>query len=77
MKNISSALGRYDHTSVVYGDCMYVYGGRSPDPLGDFWKYDFTLQTWNAMPASAGMAPRFGHTATVSGTKMYIHGGYV
>jgi hypothetical protein len=21
----------------VFGDAMYVYGGRGPKPLGDFW----------------------------------------
>lgn len=77
VKNTSSALGRYDHTAVVYGDCLYVYGGRSPNPLGDFWKYDFNLQTWSEMPTSAGMAARFGHTATVVAHKMYVHGGYL
>jgi len=77
VKNMSSSLGRYDHSAVVHEDCMYIYGGRSPDPQGDFWKYDFKLQTWNVMPTSEGMGPRFGHVAVVSGDKMYIYGGYL
>ena len=77
VKNASASLGRYDHSAVVYGDAMYVYGRRSDGPLGDFWKYDFNLQTWNQMPTSDGMAPRFGHVAVVTGDRMYVYGGYV
>ena len=73
----SAALGRHGHTAVVYGDAMYVYGGRSPQPVGDFWKYDFTMQAWTEQPSSEGMAARFGHTAVVSGGKMLVHGGYL
>merc|ERR1712178_246551 len=61
--NSSAALGRHDHSAVVYGDAMYVYGGRSPAPLGDFWVYSSSAKTWTEMPTSMGMAPRFGHTA--------------
>merc|ERR1719408_32860 len=56
---------------------MYVYGGRSPQPMGDFWMYSFIAKTWTAMPTSMGMAPRFGHSAAVSDGMMYVYGGYV
>jgi len=75
--NSSASLGRHDHSAVVYGDAMYVYGGRSPMPLNDLWMYSFTSGTWTELPNSPGMAPRFGHTAAVSGGKMYVYGGYV
>jgi N-acetylneuraminic acid mutarotase len=75
--NSFAALGRHDHSAVVYGDEMYVYGGRSPSPLGDFWKYSFATKTWTEMPSSAGMMPRFGHSAGVSGDKMFVYGGYI
>lgn len=76
-RNSSAALGRHDHSAVVYGGVMYVYGGRSPGALGDFWAYDIAAGTWTAMPSSPGMAPRFGHGAAVSGGAMYVYGGYV
>eukprot|EP00959_Pyramimonas_sp_CCMP1952_P317730 6649842-Pyramimonas_sp.AAC.1 len=56
---------------------MYVYGGRSPAPRDDFWKYDFKTKTWVPMPTSDLMHPRFGHGAAVSGDSMYVYGGYV
>merc|ERR1711865_1185998 len=74
-----TAPPRHDHTAVVYGDAMYVYGGRSPVPLGDFWKFSFADGTWEEMPMSAGMHPRFGHSAVVIDGKMpcmMVYGGY-
>jgi len=75
--NSFDALARYDHSAVVYDGKMYVYGGRSPQPLGDFWAYDFASKTWAEMPTSPGMVPRFGHGAGVGAGKMYVVGGYV
>ena len=75
-RNSSAALGRHDHSAVVYDDVMYVYGGRSPAPKGDFWAYSFEEGTWTEMPSSPGMAPRFGHGATVIDDAMYVYGGY-
>jgi len=75
--NSSAALGRHDHSAVVFGDAMYVYGGRSPAPLGDMWKYNFVTMTWTEMPSNHGMAPRFGHSAAVNGDSMYVYGGFV
>mmetsp|Transcript_43186 Transcript_43186/g.80925 ORF Transcript_43186/g.80925 Transcript_43186/m.80925 type:complete len:1349 (-) Transcript_43186:490-4536(-) len=70
-------LGRHDHSAVVYNNTMYVYGGRSPAALGDFWAYDFDRSSWRPMPVSEGMMGRYGHSAAVTGGKMYVYGGYV
>jgi len=75
--NSFPGLGRHDHSAVVYGNTMYVYGGRSPAPLGDFWAYNFETNSWTPMPTSEGMMPRFGHTAAVGDGKMYVYGGFV
>eukprot|EP00854_Cymbomonas_tetramitiformis_P001562 gene1562-2195_t len=74
--NSSSRLGRHDHTAVVYGDSMYVYGGRAPMPKADMWAYSFSNKTWSEQPHSPGMEARFGHSAAVSGGVMYVYGGY-
>merc|ERR1719491_1635012 len=72
-----TAPARHDHSAVVYGDAMYIYGGRSPVPLGDFWKYSFVDGTWTSMPTPEGMPARFGHTAVMLGSTMMVYGGYV
>merc|ERR1712070_642118 len=75
--NSAADLARHDHTAVVYGDHMFVYGGRSPQPRGDMWAYSFKDKTWTAQPSSSGMRGRFGHSAAISGGVMYVFGGYV
>jgi hypothetical protein len=76
-RNSSAAIGRHDHSAVVYNGVMYVYGGRSSAAKGDLWAYDISEGTWTLMPASPGMAPRFGHGAAVVGGAMYVYGGYI
>jgi len=56
---------------------MYVYGGRGPRPLADFWCFDVEASTWSEMPASVGMSARFGHSAVVLDDTMLVYGGYV
>ena len=68
---------RHDHSAVYYEGKMFVYGGRGPTPMADFWAYDMEASAWVEMPASAGMAARFGHTAVVIADAMVVYGGYV
>merc|ERR1712070_246536 len=75
--NSSSELPRHDHSSVVFGDHMFVYGGRNPIPLGDMWVYSFLNATWSPAHVAEGLGPRFAHSAAVSDGVMYIYGGYV
>jgi len=76
--NVHVALARRQHSAVVHGDAMYVYGGRSGSTAkADFWKFDFAASTWTAMPTHSAMPARFGHVAAVAEGKMYVFGGYV
>jgi len=74
-------LARASHTSAVYNDRLYVFGGQDDDnnKLGDLWAYDFTSSVWSevkqADDADYKPTPRSGHTACVYGNKMYIFGG--
>eukprot|EP00727_Mastigamoeba_balamuthi_P005371 m51a1_g14832 hypothetical protein (4244) ;mRNA; f:692485-711070 len=34
---------RYTHAAAVYGDYVYVYGGRALDVLNDMWRFQFTM----------------------------------
>lgn len=71
---------RASHSSVVYGDKLYVFGGQDDDnnKMGDLWTYDLGASRWAEIaPAEGGFQPiaRSGHTAVVWGQKMYIFGG--
>merc|ERR1712070_491287 len=76
MNSPSSALARHDHSAVVYGEWMYIYGGRNPEPLADMWVYSFLNATWGEASVPKDMPPRFGHSAAANNDIMYIYGGY-
>ena len=59
---------RCDHTAVVAGGQMLVFGGRnSQQVLDDLWAFDFGTTTWRKIEARGVGAPtkRFGHAAAV------------
>jgi N-acetylneuraminic acid mutarotase len=55
-------LARYDHSLVTDGTHVYLFGGRRPDALADFWTYDIAGNTWTEV-TGFGPQPRFGHNA--------------
>ncbi|KAL9651721.1 hypothetical protein ABK040_009335 [Willaertia magna] len=60
--------GRSMHTSVVYNDCMWVFGGyNGGDPLSDFWCLDLETKIWSNVSFDKTKAPeaRYGHTSVV------------
>jgi N-acetylneuraminic acid mutarotase len=74
----SEAIGRANHSAVVYGGCIVVYGGvGANDTLhDDVIKYSFESDKWTRMKTN-GLAPpaRASHSATVCGNSMYVFGG--
>jgi len=79
---------RYSHSTVVYGDAVYVFGGeRSSYAFNDVWKLEISGSTakWTyitpmtASGTAAGAAtvpsPRFDHVAVVVGDDMIVMGG--
>jgi len=76
VKNSTSELARHDHSAVVYKDGLYVYGGRNPTPLSDFYVYSFAEGTWRKLSTEPEMTARFGHAAAVVGDTMLVSGGY-
>jgi len=80
-QSVSNPAARASHSSVVYQDKLYLFGGQDDDnnKLGDLWEYDFTQSKWNELTPSEEdefkPTPRSGHTCVVQGTKMYIFGG--
>jgi hypothetical protein len=71
--------GRHDHSAVVYGGELYVYGGRGAggEALEDFWRFSLATQQWTQLPTPPGAGARFGHTAAVTGGDMLVYGGYL
>lgn len=68
----------YGHTTVAYGDKVYMWGGRNNAVACDTLScFDLTTLEWST-PTVSGMVPyaKDGHTACVIGNKMYVFGGF-
>lgn len=69
---------RYGHTAVVYGDKIYIWGGRNDRAsCAVLFCFDTIWHCWTA-PKVTGNIPlaRDGHTACIWNHCMYIFGGY-
>jgi len=71
---------RKDHTAVVFGDYMYVFGGDARSTtLNDFYCINLKgdVHEWKRiMTAGPNPPARAGHSAVVLGNSMYIFGGH-
>lgn len=74
-----------EHTSVEYGDRLYVFGGQVTASRSDetFWRLDLASNVWSSLNmkstkygAHLGPTNRRGHSAVIYGDSMYIFGGY-
>uniref|UniRef100_A0A2A4K149 Kelch domain-containing protein 3 n=1 Tax=Heliothis virescens TaxID=7102 RepID=A0A2A4K149_HELVI len=69
---------RYGHTTVAYGDKVFMWGGRNNAVACDTLScFDTKTLEWST-PTVSGMVPyaKDGHSACVIGNKMYIFGGF-
>lgn len=70
---------RYAHSSVVFEDHMYIFGGeRSAYAFNDVWVFSFATAEWEFVTPVTGPAPegRYDHTAAVTASGlMIIYGG--
>ncbi|XP_014363466.2 kelch domain-containing protein 3 [Papilio machaon] len=69
---------RYGHTTVPYGDKVYMWGGRNNAVACDtLFCFDTKQLEWS-MPPVSGTVPyaKDGHSACVIRNKMYIFGGF-
>ena len=68
------------HSSVVYKNKVYVYGGNScdTDPQGKIYELDLSYSQWSLVKLKDEVLPdtRDEHTAVLAGSKMYIFGGF-
>ena len=70
---------RYNHTMVVIGDYIYIFGGYTQDPSGnlnDLYKIDTINKTSTKIDLSDDIpSPRQHHTMVVIDGNIYIFGG--
>ncbi|KAL8290164.1 hypothetical protein RQP46_003103 [Phenoliferia psychrophenolica] len=68
---------RTGHTTVTFGDSIYVFGGTDGQyHYNDTWAYDTNTQTWSELSCIGYIpVPREGHAATLVDDVMYVFGG--
>jgi hypothetical protein len=74
---------RSNHSAVVIGDRLVIYGGNASTdglsfiPLDDTWAYDLEAEVWTQVDTPSTPGARLFHAATVSpgDATMIIHGG--
>jgi len=68
--------GRINHSAVLYGDSIYIFGGNSNAFYNDLYRHNLDTLKWSLVKANSAPSPRYGHTGVVFGDSMYIFGGY-
>ncbi|KAJ8963935.1 hypothetical protein NQ314_005266 [Rhamnusium bicolor] len=68
----------YGHTAVVYGDKVYIWGGRNDRAsCSTLFCFDTVWHCWTAPKTTGNIPPgRDGHTACMWKNYMFIFGGY-
>ncbi|CUE71860.1 kelch domain-containing protein, putative [Bodo saltans] len=72
---------RYGHTSVIYREHMYVFGGFGASGPAEphVWALNLETYIWAVVDVAVGVSDgpggRFGHTASLVGCRMVIFGG--
>jgi len=70
---------RYGHSATVFGDEMYVFGGRGSGGKNfrDMDCLNLKTMTWRKIRSANALPPgRSGHSATLIGDKIVIFGGF-
>ena len=76
---------RYGHTSVVYRDSIYVYGGTTiaygdefkNEITNELWRLNLTNLTWSYLSSSNQTLPSTGHVSElVTGGRMVVLFGH-
>ncbi|ESO87991.1 hypothetical protein LOTGIDRAFT_166011 [Lottia gigantea] len=71
--------GRREHTSIIYNDKLYIYGGFNDmkGSIGELWQYSIDEEEWQLLPQPTRNHPgsRHAHTACLHGNSMWIFGG--
>ena len=71
----ASWSARYDHTSVVFDDKLWVIGGYDGDYEDDVW-YSEDGVSWTLATAGADWSARYQHASVLFDSKIWVLGGY-
>jgi len=69
---------RFGHTSVVYNNSLYCFGGWNGHfTMDDIYQYSFETNIWYDIKKQKGEKPlcRYWHSAVIIKSKMYVFGG--
>jgi len=76
-RGISATLPRTEHSAIMHGNMMFVFGGRSTSGShGDLWSFDRDALSWTRHAAPKDLKPRFGHAVAAHNGHMYVLGGH-
>eukprot|EP00951_Prasinocladus_malaysianus_P018138 scaffold144165_cov41-Prasinocladus_malaysianus.AAC.1 len=81
-KSLTAPAPRFDHSSALVGDTLYIIGGRTGtgEVLSDVWKLDIPSMAWTQVAETTSMGARFGHASAAvggeSGGAVYVYGGF-
>ncbi len=73
--------GRFNHSAVVAGDKMVVFGGNNASdgamitPHNDTWVFDLTTDTWSQLATNTPPPARLYHAAATDGDFLYVYAG--
>lgn len=73
---VGAPSGRSNHTAVMVGTKMIVWGGASATPTNTGGIYDPTTDTWTPTTTTGAPPAQDAHAAVSTGTKMIVWGGY-
>jgi len=76
----SIPVARYGHSSVIYGDRMYVFGGYTFDGergrvCNDLMAYSRSMNYWRKIEGPNVPSPRLFHSLAVDQSMLYVFGG--
>lgn len=82
-KSLDRKCGRRGHSTVIYKDCLYIFGGVRFINFSDYYfndihKYNINLQRWEPVQVifnnKNSFKGREAHSAVVYNDKMWIWG---
>ena len=76
-EGVKKPKARYQHSAVVQGKNMFIYGGKSKNQiLDDLWIFDCeTFQYREIQMTGISIPPRYSHSAVITQNYMLVFGG--
>eukprot|EP01122_Echinamoeba_exundans_P001567 TRINITY_DN11597_c0_g1_i1.p1 TRINITY_DN11597_c0_g1~~TRINITY_DN11597_c0_g1_i1.p1 ORF type:complete len:902 (-),score=157.14 TRINITY_DN11597_c0_g1_i1:580-3285(-) len=70
--------GRWGHTSVIYGQSMFIYAGLTGKGyVDDLWEFHFNSRSWSRVNVTGDIpSSRHFHASVVVHDTMYVFGGF-